>query len=98
MFPLTPEKLAGIIDGAEGPCEVVSHADDLDTSFFGGETCSAVEIADCYFDVGELVDSVDDFHGAWDIFGEIFDVIEQFGGGGNEVERIEGVGAGRPIV
>ena len=46
---------------------------------------------------GELVDIVDDFHRAWDAFGEMFDVIEHFGGGGNRTERFEGVGAGRTI-
>ena len=49
------------------------------------------------FDGGDLIDIVDDFHGAWDIFGEIFDVIEYFGGGGNQVNRIEEIGAGRTI-
>ena len=36
----------------------------------------------------ELVDIVDDIHGAWDVCGEIFDVIEHFGGGGDGVEQI----------
>ena len=96
-FPPTPEKLVDITDGEDEPCEVVSHADALDPSLFGGETCGIVEISDCLFDGGELVDTIDDFHVAWDVFGKIFDVIEHFGGGGKEVYLIEGFGAGRPI-
>ena len=46
------------------------------------------------FDGGELVDTIDDFHGAWDVFGKIFDVIEHFGGGGNGVDLVEGLGSG----
>ena len=97
MFPPTPEKLVEIIDGEEGTCEVVSHMDAIDPSCFGWYTWVAVEIVDFLFDGGELVDSVDDFHGAWDFFGEIFNVIDQFGFGGNGVEQIDGVGTGRPI-
>ena len=96
-FPLTPEKLVGIIYGEDELCEVVSHADALDPILFGGETCDTMEISDCSFDGGELVDTIDDFHVAWDVFGKIFDVIEHFGNGGNVVDLIEVFSAGRPI-
>ena len=76
--------LVDIFDGDEGPCEVVSHADALDPSCFGEENCGAVKIVHCLCDGGELVDIVDDFHGARDSFGEIFDVIDHFGAGGTE--------------
>ena len=87
-------KIVDIIDGEEGACEVVSHADALDPSLFGGKTCGTMEISDCSFDGGELVDTIDDFHVAWDVFGKIFDVIEHFGGGGNGVDLVEGLGSG----
>ena len=90
-------KLVDIIDGEEGPCEVVSHADALDPSLFGGETCGTMEISDYSFGGGELVDTIDDFHGAWGVFGKIFDVIDHFGGEGNVVDLIEVFSAGRPI-
>ena len=45
-FPLTPEKLVAIIDGEDGPCELVLHADALDPSLFGGETCCTMETSD----------------------------------------------------
>ena len=45
-FPLTLGKTVDIFDGEEGPYEVVSHVDALDTSGFDGETCCAVEISE----------------------------------------------------
>ena len=77
--------------------EVVSHADALDPSLFGGETWGTMEISDYPFGGGELVDTIDDFHGAWGVFGKIFDVIDHFGGEGNVVDLIEVFSAGRPI-
>ena len=102
MWPLcvysdTKKKLVEILDVEEGPCEVVSHTYDIDPSCFSEETCGASEIADCSFDGRYLIENFDDFHRAWYVFDEIFDVIEHFGGGGNGVEQIEGVSAGSPI-
>ena len=57
-------KIVDILDGKKGPCEVVAHTDDIDTSVVCGETRVAVEIVDLWLNTGEIVDIVDGFH--WD--------------------------------
>ena len=54
-----------IVDCYEGPGQVVAMSDALEPYGFGGKTISDVEIPDCAFDAGKLIDVLDSLRRGW---------------------------------
>ena len=80
------EVLVDVGCGDQGPGQIVSVADALETCGFGGETCGGVELPDSAFNAGELVHVLDGFLGFGDLGGEgKSEVIEYRRSGWNDV-------------
>ena len=72
-----------IVDCYEGPGQLVAVADALEPCGFGGKTSSGVEIPDCAFDSGNLIDFLDSLQRGWagGVCVEQGEVGTHFGGG-----------------
>ena len=86
-FLLLRNVFVEIVDCYEDPGQVVTVADALEPCGFGGKTSSSVEIPDCTFDSGKLIDLLDSHRRGWagGVGVEAGEVGMHFGGGRDNV-------------
>ena len=72
-----------IVECDEGPGQVVAMAVAFEPCGFGGENSSGVEIPDCAFDAGKIIDVMDSLRRGWagGVSVEKCEVGTHFGGG-----------------
>ena len=58
-------KLADVFYVDKGPREIVVVTDDLEPCGLGWESCSAMDVEDCFFDAGKFVEIIDCLSGVW---------------------------------
>ena len=68
---------------------VVPFVDDIEPGCFGGETCSAMEVADCWLSAREIIHIVDGFIRCWPIITSRFNVMKYTGADGKSVCSVE---------
>ena len=86
-----------ILDVNKGPCDIVALSDDFGPGCLLGESSSAVEIPNCWFYAGELVDVVYCFHCIWADVVENFKVGEHFSCLGDGLYGFKRLGSGGSI-
>ena len=93
------KKLFDVIYVGKRPGEIVVIVDALEPGGLGCDSSGAMEVSDCFFKAGQVLDIIDCLGGVWAmrIGGKQFNVVENSRGRGYSVERVEGLTIGGPI-